>query len=243
VANNGAGNDLNGAARSKETAAAIPLSEQQSLVRLAIHTRDARKLIHGRPGDAAKPAIVGLFGFAFRLKSVWQSAIDADPYAVWWLLRVEEAYASSVAKIELERAATYEELRSALDFDVELGNSEFLLQVELNFACPYAYWGAKILKNFDHLVLAAEAAERLGLRRRSGRADNRFRCERSIRALFASPQGYRSFGIKPIDIKNSTLAAQAARASMGEIPTSILSGENRPALLPADCTLITKAVR
>ncbi|MCB1764281.1 MAG: DUF1845 family protein, partial [Gammaproteobacteria bacterium] len=57
---------------------------------LRLQTRQAERLIHGRSGNEGKPAIIGLAGFADRLKPIWQAAQDDDPYADWWLIRIHE---------------------------------------------------------------------------------------------------------------------------------------------------------
>ena len=48
----------------------------------------------------AKPAIIGLIGFADRLKSLWQAIRFDDPYADWWLLKVEDAVADTRVQLQ-----------------------------------------------------------------------------------------------------------------------------------------------
>ena len=48
---------------------------------LTLQTRHAQRLLRGRPAGAGKPAIIGLFGFAERLRGIWQGARLDDPYA------------------------------------------------------------------------------------------------------------------------------------------------------------------
>ena len=58
---------------------------------LTIQTNQAQQLIHGRAGTPDKPTIIGLVGFANRLRVIWQAARNDDPYADWWLIKVHEA--------------------------------------------------------------------------------------------------------------------------------------------------------
>ena len=55
----------------------------QGEVWLTIQTYQAQGLIRGRRAIDGKPAIIGLIGFADRLKSLWQAIRFDDPYADW----------------------------------------------------------------------------------------------------------------------------------------------------------------
>ena len=55
----------------------------QGEVWLTIQTYQAQSLIRGRRAVDGKPAIMGLIGFADRLKSLWQAVRFDDPYADW----------------------------------------------------------------------------------------------------------------------------------------------------------------
>ena len=63
----------------------------QGEVWLTVQTYQAQSLVRGRRRSEDKPAIIGLVGFADRLKTVWQAARQNDPYADWWLIKIEEA--------------------------------------------------------------------------------------------------------------------------------------------------------
>ena len=62
---------------------------------LTIQTWQAQQLVRGRNGTPDKPAILGLVGFADRLRMIWQAARNDDPYADWWLIKVHEALESA----------------------------------------------------------------------------------------------------------------------------------------------------
>jgi len=200
----------------------------RSVVRMPVRTRETQRLLRGRPAQDGKPAIIGLFGFAERVRVIWDAAKLSDPYAIWWLLRVEEACGAAEAAIAIEHARIRERLTAAPQFEIESGIDDPPLRVELNFACPYAYHAASAMAAFDQFVVAALTAERLGLKRR---ARNRFQSERAMRRLFASPNGYQSLGLTKADVLADTPMAQQARASMGEIPQRVLSGEQWPGML------------
>ncbi len=206
---------------------------QQTVIRMPVRTQQARKLLHGRAGDGDKPAIIGLFGFAVRLRPVWDAARQDDPYARWWLVKVEQSYAKVIEQIDRERSVLQAEMRAANGFEIEVPDADPICIVELNFSCPYAYWAASALRSYDELTVATSTAERLGLRRRELPRIDRFRCERSLRGLFCSVLGFRSLGVTRADVENNSQLAVDAKAQMGELPADILSGNELPTLISA----------
>ena len=202
-------------------------------VQMIVYAQATQRLLQGRPASEGKAAIIGLFGFAERLREVWGAARVADPYALWWLIKVEDAYSAARTRIENEKSSVQRALDAETAFDLENVSGGSPCRIELNFACPYAFWGARLLKSFDQLALATSMAERLGARSEARDGGNRFRCERAIRALFASPQGYRAVGVSKQDVMQASEAAIQARELMGDLPQVVLSGERAPALLPS----------
>ena len=72
----------------------------QGEVWLTVQTYQAQSLIRGRRSSEGKSAIVGLIGFADRLKGLWQAVRFDDPYADWWLIKVEEAIVASRSQLQ-----------------------------------------------------------------------------------------------------------------------------------------------
>ena len=80
----------------QDTEPSSPASEDQpgalrAVVTLTLETRQAQRMVKGRPGTSDKPAIMGLIGFANRLRVIWQGARADDPYADWWLVKIHDA--------------------------------------------------------------------------------------------------------------------------------------------------------
>ena len=68
----------------RQQAAALAVRSKQpgalhGQVWLTVQTHHAQQLIHGREGTPDKPPIIGLTGFANRLRVIWQAARDDDP--------------------------------------------------------------------------------------------------------------------------------------------------------------------
>ena len=87
---------------------------------LTVQSHHARRLILGRAATLEKPAIVGLVGFADRLRVIWNAARADDPYADWWLIKIDEALGRARSRIKREQAALDEciEQRSTLQIKV-----------------------------------------------------------------------------------------------------------------------------
>jgi len=199
---------------------------------LTLQTRQAQQLIHGRDGTPDKPTIIGLVGFATRLRVIWQAARLDDPYADWWLIKVDEAI--EVARIELRKRQA--DLRAQLEqipaIEARIAASERPSRIALQFANPYAYQGAQLLAEFDRLVCTALTLRHIGLL--DGEACFRVHeaCARKLRALFMIPQRYRFLKLDRESVRTATGASQAARQAMGDIPCDVLSGERQAPLVP-----------
>ena len=90
---------------------------------LSLQTHHAQRLLRGRPGAAGKPAIIGLFGFAERLRGIWQGARQDDPYADWWLVKIEDALVAAEQVIKAERATLAERLEALPALEVVVATS------------------------------------------------------------------------------------------------------------------------
>jgi hypothetical protein len=124
----------------------------QGQVWLTLQTHHAQRLIRGRPAAADKPAIIGLFGFADRLRGIWQGARQDDPYADWWLVKIEEALVAAEQLIQGEQAKLDERLQALPALEVTVATSQRAYRTPLRFANPHAFRGAKLLAEYDELA-------------------------------------------------------------------------------------------
>ncbi len=205
-------------------------------ITLTLQTHPALRLVHGRRGSEGVPPILGLLGFAEKLKILWQGAKAEDPYAHWWLWEVEQSLKQTRDLIRQAHEAVTRRLQQdcALDIgDVAATHPE---QIVLQFANPYAFLGAQMLAEYDRLVCGQRTLIHIGLACTPEQAQDVGRCERSIRATFLVPQRYRFLGIDKIAVEHNTAPAQQAQALMGVIPEAILNGQQRALLAPLSRT-------
>lgn len=203
----------------------------EARVYLDLTTASARRLVVGRPASAGKSAIIGLFGFADRLRQIWEQAQIGDPYARWWLLRVEQAIADGDAQLHRERTSVAERLSARRSLEVKAGAGRPIERISLLFACPYAYWGARLVGDIDHLIADLDIAAQLGAIIRSEAVRNRVNAERVVRRAFSSVNGYQAFGVNDDAVRHQFPIALDARSALGELPLEVLEGDVWPALL------------
>ena len=199
---------------------------------LSLQTSHAQRLFHGRAASTSQPAIVGLVGFANRLRVIWQGARDDDPYADWWLIKIHEGIEAAGEEVRSRQQQLIESLKQMKSFQVDVATSKRPYRAPLNFANPYAYQGAKLLSEFDHLVCYALTLRHIGLLGDQASEDIINAGARKLRSLFMIPQRYRLLKINREGVRTSTGRTQEARKAMGDLPADVLSGVRRAPLSP-----------
>ena len=216
----------------EEAAADVGPGTLRGQVWLTVQTRQAQRLIRGRNGSADKPAIIGLVGFADRLRVIWQAARSDDPYADWWLIKVHEALERTRNLVKIEQAALDDRLEQLAALEVAVAESLKPYRIALQFANPYAYRGAQMIAEYDTFVRTLLTANHVGLLSGSSTEGLLNTCARRIRGAFAVPQGYQFLGIDRESLKQGTANASRARQIMGEVPDDVLSGAHHAPLTP-----------
>jgi integrating conjugative element protein (TIGR03761 family) len=204
---------------------------------LTLQTRHAGRLVKGRPGKAGKPPIIGLLGFADRLRLIWQGIRASDPYAEWWLVKVDQALARAEAELQALDSAVDTIFSVNEGLEIATAVSIQPTRVKLEFANPYAYRGAQLLASYDKFARRVLSARHVGL---AGREDaERYLRDgaRPLRRAFGSALGYRLLGVTRADTEQQTVKGKQAVEAMGELPPEILSGELRASLLPRPATI------
>ena len=206
---------------------------------LTVQTSQAQQLIHGRAGTPDKPAIIGLVGFADRLRVIWLAARRDDPYADWWLIKVHEAIEANETFIRHRQVELDKHLEQMTGMEVNVAASEHPYRVPLQFANPYAYRAAQLVASYDRLVCTALTARHIGLLDGAAYVQVQQACARKLRALFMLPQGYRLLKIDRDRVQKAMGRSHEARQLMGEVPEAILSGERQAPLVPRKRALPT----
>jgi integrating conjugative element protein (TIGR03761 family) len=218
--------------RDDDTAPAEGPGALQGEAWLTLQTRHAQRLIRGRPAATDKPAIIGLFGFAERLRGIWQGARQDDPYADWWLLKIHDALEAGEQLIQAGQVTLADRLASVPALEVTVAASQKPYRTPLRFANPYAYRGARLLADYDTLARGVLTAAHVGLVDSDDAERLLGHCAGKIRGVFCVPQGYRFLGVDRSALAQGTASAEQARKAMGEVPQDVLTGERRPPFGP-----------
>ena len=199
---------------------------------LTVQTRQAQRLIRGRNATADKPAIIGLVGFADRLRVIWQAARNDDPYADWWLVKVHDALERVRERIRAEQTTLDAQFEQLGALEVTVAESMQPYRIALQFANPYAYRGAQLIAEYDTFVRTLLTSQHVGLLNAPAMQSLLNANARKIRGTFALVQGYHFLGIDRAALKKGNANASRARAVMGEVPEDIMSGTHQAPLVP-----------
>lgn len=208
-------------------------------ITLKLQSRAAAGLVTGRPAVGSQPAIVGLLSFAAQLRDLWWAAAGDDPYADWWLIRIEERLAAAQDAIDSECRWLEVSLRRHPTLTVQIGWSRRPVRFNLRFANPYAYRAAGLIGAFDRLARVLSTAEHVALI--SGETTHRLlgNAAAEVRRVLTGAAGYQVMDLDRARLRADPALAEAARAALGELPAEVLSGERRPALSPPPLRVAT----
>ena len=197
---------------------------------LILETRKGQMIFEGRrpDPDRKKPAIIGLKIFASYLRIVWDAAGNNDPYADWWLLKVER----EIEAKELWIKNKYREYKKILgqlsNLSHEVAHSISPIKRELKFSIPYSYRGAMLLTKHDELVIIIMTANHVGLVESRRAHHDIEHSAKAARTAFQAVTGYRYTGVTRDDIYANNKRAKKALELMGPCPPKILDDEIFP---------------
>lgn len=204
----------------------------QHTVSLTTQSRYARRLVLGRAASAKQPAIMGLLAFADRLRVIWHASRADDPWADWWLIKIDSAIDLVQHRLGLATAKINDHLQAHSALEIDIARSERPYRIKLRFVNPYAYRGAQLIAEFDAAVRTILTARHVGLLSARLAHQRMQDCSGDLRTLFAIPQGYRVFRLDRAAVTAGVPAASAAAKAMGPLPSAVLLGEHRPRLAP-----------
>jgi integrating conjugative element protein (TIGR03761 family) len=199
---------------------------------LTLHTRHAQVLFMGRAPTEAKHYIIGVTKFGQLLSQLLVCVQADDPYADWWLVKVENALDESAQEIAHLRHQIEQALRATPAIDITLAVSLRPVRVPLQFRNPYAYRAARMLADFDTLARGVLTLRHVGLLDYDESHRHLLLGARSFRRALGTAHGYRYTGVNRADIEENTAKAQQARERLGQLPPEILTGTVRARHVP-----------
>ena len=202
-----------------------------SELHLVLQTRHSQLLVRGR-NVKGKPTIIGLLGFADRLRLIWQASEENDPYADWWLLKVHDSLAATDARIATDVRQLRERMGTGRTLQIAPAAVKDPFRMALRFSTAYAFRAARTLGDFDELVCLAFTAKHVGVLPVQQTHSIVRGCAKRIRAVFNLPLTYRRLGIQRGGNGADQPAMQRAEDLMGVLPDDIAKGRRRAPLAP-----------
>jgi integrating conjugative element protein (TIGR03761 family) len=187
-----------------------------------LQTRQAERLVAGRQATAERPAIIGLTRFGSLTSMLFFCARFDDPYADWWLIKVEDSLKHSNNEINDLQNQVEALLSGKPGMYVDIAESLSPVQVPLKFGNPYAYQGSALLTDFDALMRSVLTARHVGFLDRDQAESLIFQSGRAVRRAFTSAVGFHNQSIKRKDVTEKNARALKAIEFMGQVPEDIL---------------------
>ena len=223
------------ASKSAVTIAAPP-GPLRGTVTLNLQTLYAQRAVLGRAASPDRAGFMGLYAFAHLVRGVWAGAATADPYADWWLVKIEQALSTAEQNLQEIHDAVTTALNSLEGLVVIPASSISPIALELNFSTPHAFRAAQLTGRYDKVVRALLTARHVACLPPPATVKALWRAGRSLRRVFDSARGYQPTHVVRADFVATNASAQRAIQKMGLLPPEILSdtlkAEYRPLRVP-----------
>ena len=203
-------------------AAPIP-GPLRGTVTLVLQTAFAQRLVIGRLANLDRNGVLGLFSFAELLRTIWHAAAGSDPYAEWWLLKVERALAVAADELEPLQAKALGLLSENEALLVAPASSVRPVVTDLEFSTPQAYRGAQLIGRYDAIARAVLTARHVGCVPADVATRMLWRAGQVIRSAFGSARGYVPTGVTRADLIHGTPRATVVVEKMGALPSVVLN--------------------
>ena len=174
--------------------------------------------------------IVGLRRFNDLLTRIWENA-PTDPWALWYLVRIEAAIDKSQTRVESMLKAYRNQLND-LKITYKQSSSREPLKIEVKFAAPLGYRAANLVVTADDAIRLILHAHHVGMIEDSLAQEDLHTVGRSVRGAFETAIRYQDFEVSYQALKKRDPIALQAIEKMGEVPSEILSGKKRPRHVP-----------
>lgn len=201
--------------------------------RLTLHTHLGQRLFTGRKRSRDKAEIVGLVRFAAQVRILWRAACRDDPYADWWLVKLDRAFQDTEQTLSALLEQAQNRLAEVPGVSLSSAVSDKPVQRVLQFSSPYAYRGAYLLADLDRLARTVISARHYGLIGSNDQQRVLHLAGRAVRRTFLIAMSYQSLGLRRIDIRCGDKKVLQAEEAMGKIPEDIVNNHTRPRYAPA----------
>lgn len=200
---------------------------------LVLHTALANKAFTGRAGversgdKKAKARIIGLGAFADLLKYLWFDVEKDNPFADWWMLKVEQALRDALEELDVTLAQYQNLLTDQPGLEVTITGMPAPKRRRIHFVNPLAFDGARIIAKLDQLLLTTMECRAQNLMPYDDLHSLHRQASTTVVTAFSSILTYHHHEVTRQDVRQNTAAAQAAIAALGVVPAAVLDGRRR----------------
>ena len=198
-------------------------------VTLILQTAFAQRLVNGRLANGTQNGLLGLFAFADLLRRIWYASEAEDPYADWWLLKVERALAQAEQAVQNLQIPVMTSLSKFEAMVIVPATSVRPVATSLAFTTAQAFRAAQLIGRCDGLARAILTARHVGCMPAQAAAVSLWRIGHAIRSAFSRSRGFIQTGITRADLRNATPRAAYGVQQMGILPSAILDETVMPA--------------
>ena len=200
---------------------------------LLIYSSLAKRLVSGRKGNKTSNQypIYGLLQFAGKVTIIWRDAKQGNPYALWYLVRMDRLLESNQEALTRyqQKLDTLANDDTGLTYQPVLGEAQ---SFDMHFGTPYPWIAMRQIKQLDTLVLFGQTLNRVGLLPTAEFQIATLNIRRLITSGFNQTMEYRSFELRWEDLQSTSATAYQASQAMGMIPLNLFNGELQPAFNP-----------
>lgn len=200
---------------------------------ILLHTRQAMTIFDGRDKTEDKPAIFGVPRFSGSINQIYKDAMADDPWADWWLVKVDDYIEQARKKLNGYREELKQLYPNSPAINISVAESVDPEPRPLNFPTPsYAYRMAYLVIDFDQFCCEVLSMRHTGLMIRVKAERYLHLAGKALRVALQSASGYRRQGVTRNDVLANNPLAQKARLLMGEIPRDIFEMKRRSDYAP-----------
>ncbi len=204
----------------------------RSEVSINLHSYAARNAFDGRRAEGNRAAIIGINRFAGAVKQIFHDARADDPWADWWLIRIDGAVEQAKNKMHALRQEFADHYPETPDINVNDAIALAPQSRALSFASPHAYRMAYMLVDYDKLCCSVLTLAHIGLMTQAEKLRYLHVGGKIIKSALTSAVGFRHQGVTRNDLIANNPRAQKAKQLMGEVPQDIVDLKRRSPYAP-----------
>jgi integrating conjugative element protein (TIGR03761 family) len=207
----------------------------KSDVSLMLHSKEALKIFMGRKENKEEGVhhIPGVSVYAKILRTIWGSCLSGNPFAKFWIQKLEEKLEESESDLQDYFDRLEEQYKSVSSrLNIRKSISVKPVEVKLNFATPYTYKIVYCLVLFDEIVTRLITMRHIALIS-PVEFDRGVRdCRGSINRVLNVIGGFKPAEVTLNDVRERNDVYLEAVELMGELPEIIVKNQYTPEFFP-----------